>query len=60
MSAAISAVMVGIAPIVERYHCQAEVFALNDLVCVVILWVSADRGRCAAPGAPPYLGLRRE
>lgn len=40
-----------LAPFVARYHCLAEVFALNHLVVACVLWLAADRG--------PLRGSRR-
>jgi hypothetical protein len=51
LSAAIAVAIVGAAPLVLRYHCEAEVFAMNGLVAALVLWLSAERG--------PLRGARR-
>ena len=44
VAATISAVIVAAAPIIERYHSEAEVFAMNNLVVALVLWISAAGG----------------
>lgn len=50
-------------PVVMREYTQAEVFALNGLVCALVLWLAAERGplrgmwRGAALGLVAGLGL---
>jgi len=50
-AAAIAVAIVGAAPLVLRYHCEAEVFALNGLVVGLVLWLAAATG--------PLRGARR-
>lgn len=47
----LAAAMFASAPVVLRLHTQAEVFALNNLVCALVLWLSATNG--------PLRGTRR-
>jgi hypothetical protein len=63
VAATISVAMFAAAPVVVRYACEAEVFALNDLVAAVVLWLAAGAGplrgrwRGAALGLVAGLGL---
>lgn len=63
LAATISVAVFGAAPVVLRYHCQAEVFALDNLVVALVLWLAAARGpvrgawRGAALGLVAGLGL---
>jgi hypothetical protein len=62
-AATISVAMFAAAPVVVRYACEAEVFALNDLVAALVLWLAAGAGplrgrwRGAALGLVAGLGL---
>ncbi|HEY0987836.1 MAG TPA: DUF2723 domain-containing protein, partial [Kofleriaceae bacterium] len=44
LAAGIAVVIVGAAPLIVRYHSQAEVFALNHLIAALVLWLAAARG----------------
>jgi hypothetical protein len=63
VAATISVAMFAAAPVVVRYACEAEVFALNDLVAALVLWLAAGAGplrgrwRGAALGLVAGLGL---
>lgn len=63
IAATISVAILGAAPLVMRYHCQAEVFAMNGLVAALVLWLAAAGGplrggwRGAALGLVAGLGL---
>jgi hypothetical protein len=63
LAATIAAAIFGAAPVVVRYHCEAEVFAMNNLVAALVLWLAAVRGplrgmrRAAALGLVAGLGL---
>jgi hypothetical protein len=63
LAATIAVAVIAAAPIAIRYHCEAEVFALNNLVAALILWLAASRGplrgrwRAAALGLCAGLGL---
>ena len=50
-AASIAVAILAGAPIVLRLHTAAEVFALNDLIAAVVLWLSATNG--------PLRGARR-
>lgn len=62
-AAAISVAMFAAAPVVARYACEAEVFAMNDLAVALVLWLAAAAGplrgrwRGAALGLVAGLGL---
>jgi hypothetical protein len=51
LSSTIAVSIFGAAPIVIRYQCEAEVFALNDLIVACVLWLAAERA--------PLRGMRR-
>lgn len=63
LAASITAAMFAAAPVVVRYGCEAEVFALNNLVVALVLWLAAavgplrGLGRAAALGVVAGLGL---
>ena len=63
VAATISVAMFAAAPAVVRYACEAEVFALNDLIAALVLWLAAGAGplrgrwRGAALGLVAGLGL---
>ena len=63
LAAAIAVVIVGAAPLIVRYHSQAEVFALNHLIAALVLWLAAAHGplrgawRAIALGGVAGLGL---
>jgi hypothetical protein len=63
VAASLAVAVFGAAPLVVRYHSQAEVFALNHLIAALVLWLSAARGplrggwRGAALGLVAGLGL---
>ena len=63
LAAAIAVVIVGAAPLIVRYHSQAEVFALNHLIAALVLWLAAAHGplrgerRAIALGLVAGLGL---
>jgi hypothetical protein len=63
LAATISVTIIGAAPIVVRYHCQAEVFAMNGLSAALVLWLAAANGplrgrwRGAVLGVVAGLGL---
>lgn len=44
-------------PIVLREYTQAEVFALNGLVCALVLWLAAERGPLRGMWRGAVLGL---
>jgi hypothetical protein len=62
-AATVSVGMFAAAPVVARYACEAEVFALNDLAVALVLWLAAGAGplrgrwRAAALGLVAGLGL---
>jgi Protein of unknown function (DUF2723) len=62
-AAAITVAIFGTAPIVLQLHCEAEVFALNNLIAALVLWLAAEKGplrghwRAAALGLVAGLGL---
>lgn len=51
LGASIAVAIVAGAPVVLRLHTAAEVFALNDLIAALVLWLSATGG--------PLRGMRR-
>jgi hypothetical protein len=63
LAATIAATMFAAAPVIVRYACEAEVFALNNLVVAAVLWLAAAHGplrgvrRAAALGVVAGLGL---
>lgn len=57
LAAMVAAAMFGASPLVLRYHGQAEVFALNDLVCALVLWLAAERGPLSGGRRAMALGL---
>lgn len=63
LAATLAVAIVGAAPVVVHYHCEAEVFAMNGLVCALVVWLAAERGplrgvrRAAVLGAVAGLGL---
>ena len=66
IAATISVAMFAAAPVVVRYACEAEVFALNDLVAGLVLWLAAAAGplrghrRAAALGLVAGLGIANQ
>src|ERR1043166_8371905 len=63
LAASIAVAVYAAAPIIVRYHSEAEVFALNHLIAALVLWLAAARGplrgawRGAALGLVAGLGL---
>ncbi|HEY0193891.1 MAG TPA: DUF2723 domain-containing protein [Kofleriaceae bacterium] len=63
LAATIAVGLVAAAPIVLRYHVEAEAFAMNHLAAALVLWLAAERGpargawRGAALGLVAGLGL---
>jgi len=57
LAALISIAIVGAAPLVQRYHCEAEVFAMNNLVVGLVVWLAAERGPLRGRGRGAALGL---
>jgi len=63
LAVTVSVAMFAAAPVVLRFHCEAEVFAMNNLVAALVLWLAAARGplhgrwQCAALGLVAGLGL---
>ena len=51
LAASLATAMFAMGPVVIRLHTEAEVFAMNNLVLVLVLWFSAERG--------PVRGRRR-
>jgi len=51
LGASIAVAILAGAPVVLRLHTSAEVFALNDLIIALVLWLSATEG--------PLRGMRR-
>jgi hypothetical protein len=51
VAATVAVAICGAAPLVVRYHCQAEVFAMNGLIAALVIWLAAERG--------PLRGIRR-
>lgn len=62
-AANLAVAVVAAAPLIVRYHGETEVFALNNLVAALVLWLAADHGplrghrRAAALGLVAGLGL---
>jgi hypothetical protein len=63
LAATITVAIVGAAPLVLRFHSEAEVFAMNGLACALVVWLSAagaplrGRSRAAALGLIAGAGL---
>lgn len=63
LAASIAVAIFAAAPLVVRYHSQAEVFALNHLIVALVLWLAALPGplrgawRAAALGLVAGLGM---
>ena len=63
LAASIAVAIFAAAPLVVRYHSQAEVFALNHLIAALVLWLAAQQGplrgawRAAALGLVAGLGM---
>jgi hypothetical protein len=63
LAATIAATVFAAAPVIVRYHSEAEVFALNNLVVALVVWLAAAHGplrgmrRAAALGVVAGLGL---
>jgi len=63
LAATLAVAIVGAAPVVVRYHCEAEVFAMNGAIAALVVWLAAARGplrgvhRAAALGLVAGLGL---
>jgi hypothetical protein len=51
LAATLACAIVATGPVVMQVHAAAEVFALNDLVVAVVVWLAAERG--------PLRGVRR-
>jgi hypothetical protein len=62
-AANLAVAVVAAAPLIVRYHAETEVFALNNLMAALVVWLAADHGpvrgaRCAAAlGLVAGLGL---
>jgi hypothetical protein len=57
IAATITAAIIAAAPIVQRYHCEAEAFAMNNLVVALVLWLAAARGPLRGGKRAAMLGL---
>jgi hypothetical protein len=57
LAATLAVGVYALAPFVARYHCLAEVFALNHLVVACVLWLSAQRGPLEGQMRAATLGL---
>jgi len=63
LAASIAVAVYAAAPVILRYHSQAEVFALNHLIVALVLWLAAIHGplrgawRAGALGLVAGLGL---
>jgi hypothetical protein len=57
LSALAAAAIFAAAPIVLHYHCEAEVFAMNELIAALVLWLSAQRGPLRGPRRALALGI---
>jgi len=63
LAATIAVGILAAAPVILQFHCEAEVFAMNNLVAALVLWLAAARGplrghrRAAALGLVAGLGL---
>jgi transmembrane protein TMEM260 (protein O-mannosyltransferase) len=57
LAASIATALYGAAPIVVRYHSEAEVFALNHLVASFVLWFAAKNGPVREKWRAGTLGL---
>ena len=44
LAASLTTAMFAAAPVVIRMHTEAEVFAMNNLVLALVLWLAAERG----------------
>jgi hypothetical protein len=44
LAATVSVAILAAAPLIQRYHCEAEVFAMNNLVAALVLWLAAAHG----------------
>ena len=44
LAASLATAMFAAAPVVLRLHTEAEVFAMNNLVLALVLWLAAERG----------------
>src|SRR5205823_6579427 len=56
-AATAAAAMFAVAPVVLRVHAVAEVFALNDLVVALVLWLAAANGPLRGYRRAAVLGL---
>ena len=56
-AATLAAAIVAGSPIVLRVHTEAEVFAMNDLACALVLWLAARRGPVRGAWRGVLLGL---
>ena len=56
-AATLAAAIVAGSPIVLRVHTEAEVFAMNDLACALVLWLAARRGPVRGAWRGLLLGL---
>lgn len=57
ISATIAVAVIGAAPIVLRYHSEAEVFAMNGLVAALVVWLAAANGPLRGGRRAAVLGL---
>jgi hypothetical protein len=57
LAATIAVAVFGAAPVVQRYACEAEVFALNDLAVALVLWLAAAAGPVRGGWRGAALGL---
>lgn len=57
LAATIAVAIFGAAPVVLRFHCEAEVFAMNGLVAALVVWLAAASGPVRGRGRGVALGL---
>ena len=57
LAASIAVAVYAAAPIIVRYHSEAEVFALNHLIAALVLWLAAARGPLSGAWRGAVLGL---
>ena len=57
LAATITVAILAAAPVVQRYHCEAEAFAMNNLVAGLVLWLAAGAGPLRGWQRSAMLGL---
>jgi hypothetical protein len=57
LATTVSVAIVGAAPVVLRYACEAEVFALNNLVAALVVWLAGANGPLRGHWRGAALGL---